>query len=136
MVRKAARGLAVLVLVLGLVAVFTYVAGEQTEVVVLRTLDEQGLPHDTKMWVVDVDGVPWVRVANPDRRWYRRLVARSHAELLRGGVDQGVVAHPREDAETRASIDREFRKKYGWVDWWYGVLLRRGAIPIRLDPDR
>jgi hypothetical protein len=34
----------------------------------------------------------------------------------------------------RAVIDRRFREKYGWVDWWYGVLLRRHAIAIRLDP--
>jgi hypothetical protein len=30
---------------------------------------------------------------------------------------------------------RAFREKYGRTDWWYGVLLRRHPIPVRLDPD-
>jgi hypothetical protein len=45
------------------------VAGEVTEVTVLRTFDADGGAHETKLWVVDHDGIPWVRVANPQRRW-------------------------------------------------------------------
>ena len=45
-----------------------WLAGEQTEVVVLRTRDDAGKELATKMWVVDVDGVTWVRVANPAPR--------------------------------------------------------------------
>ena len=37
-------------------------------------------------------------------------------------------------ARTRQDIDAAFAAKYGLVDTWYGALLRRGAIPIRLDP--
>jgi uncharacterized protein DUF2255 len=124
----------VVVLALALVAVGTYVAGERTEVAVLRTVDELGGPHDTKLWVVDYDGAPWVRVARPQRQWYQRLLHEPHAQLERGDVEQAVLAHPDESAETRARVDAAFRAKYGAVDWWYGLLLRRGAIPVRLDP--
>ena len=84
--------------VLALAGAGTYLAGEQTEVVVLRSYDGEGKPHDTKLWAVDHEGVPWVHV------------------------------------ETRAAIDRLFREKYGIVDGWYGVLLRRHALPVRLEP--
>ena len=125
---------AIALLALGAIAFGTYVAGEQTEVVVIRTRDGDGATHETKVWAVDHDGVPWVRVANPQRLWYQRLSRDPHAVLIRRGVEQAVIARPDDSDETRAILDRRFREKYGIVDWWYGVLLRRHAIPVRLDP--
>jgi hypothetical protein len=112
----------------------TYLAGEQTEVAVLRTQDRDGAPHDTKLWVVDYEGVPWVRVANPRRLWFKRLSENAHASLIRGGVERAVVARPNDAPDVREAIDARFREKYGRTDWWYGVLLRRHPIPVRLDP--
>ena len=115
-----------------LVAILTFIAGERTEVVVLRTTDEAGKTHETKMWAIDRDGVPWVRVANAERGWYRRLVAHPNVELVRGGVTTARTAHP--EPALRLAVDGDFAKKYGLTDWWYGALLRRGPVPIRLDP--
>ena len=126
---------AIVLLALGAVVAVTYWAGEQREVVVIRTLDGDGTSYDTKVWVVDYDGVPWVRVANPERFWFQRLSRNPRVELIRGGVAQAVVARPQDTAEARAAIDQRFREKYGPVDWWYGVLLRRHPIPVRLDPE-
>ena len=130
----SARIAAAIVLALAAVAGLTYWAGEQTEVVVLRTFDGDGTAHDTKVWAVDQDGVPWVRVANPQRSRYQRLSRNPRIMLIRGGVEQPVIASPQDSEAARASIDSRFREKYGVVDWWYGVLVRRGAIPVRLDP--
>jgi hypothetical protein len=132
--RLALRIAGAVLLALVLVGVATYIAGEQTEVAVLRTFDPDGTPHDTKLWVVDHEGAPWVRVANPGREWFRRLAANPRAELVRGERVQVVVATPHDLAEVRAALDRSFREKYGATDWWYGVLLRRQAVPVRLDP--
>lgn len=120
---------------LALAAVLTYWAGEQTEVVVLRTADAEGRRHETKMWAVDHRGAPWVRVANPERTWYRRLLANPHVELVRAGAATRHTAEPDDTPETAAAIDAAFREKYGLVDWWYGLLLRREAVPVRLAPD-
>lgn len=117
-----------------LIAVATYLAGERTEVVVLRTQDAAGAMHETKMWCVDHDGTPWVRVANAERGWYRRLVAHPEVELVRQGATTARVAHPDSSPATRSSVDAAFAAKYGLTDFWYGAILRRGAIPIRLDP--
>jgi hypothetical protein len=114
-------------------AVGTFVAGERTEVVVLRTQDDGGAPVETKMWVVDYQGAPWVRVANPERHWYRRLLAHPHVELVRAGHAAAYVAHPEDALATRLALDAAFAAKYGFTDTWYGALLRRGAIPVRLD---
>jgi len=64
MLRRVQLGVA---LALGSVAGLTYWAGEQTEVAVLRTRDVDGSARETKPWVVDHEGTPWVRVANPRR---------------------------------------------------------------------
>jgi hypothetical protein len=124
------------VLLFALLALFalgalTYIAGEQTEVVVLRTWDEGGTPFETKMWAVDRDGDVFVRVANPRRHWYLRLLAHPQVELVRGGHTLRALAEPADPA-LRAAVDASFREKYGAVDWWYGVLLRRDPVPVRL----
>ena len=116
--------------------VLTYVAGEVKEVVVLRTYDKTGAAHDTKLWVVDYEGTPWVRVGKPQRLWYRRLLRQSSVELIRGPQTSWLTAHAHPDLETRQALDRQFREKYGLVDWWFGVLVRRGAVPIQLEPMR
>jgi hypothetical protein len=117
-----------------LVGFATFLAGERTEVAVLRTQDEAGQAFETKMWVVDYQGAPWVRVANPERHWYGRLVAHPRVELVRGGQTATYVAHPDTTMDARLALDAVFAEKYGVADTWYGALLRRGAIPVRLDP--
>ena len=129
-----ARITALILVVLAALAGLTYWAGEQTEVVVLRTLDGDGTAYETKVWVVDHDGMPWVRVANPERFWYQRLSRNPQIVLIRRGVERPVIARPNDSAEARAILDAAFREKYGIVDCWYGVLLRRHAISVQLDP--
>jgi hypothetical protein len=111
--------------------VLTYWAGEQTE----GELQDAGV-HETKMWAVDHEGDPWVRVANPEREWYRRLLEQPSVELVRAGQAQRYTAEPHDTPEAAAAIDAAFREKYGLVDWWYGVLLRRHAVPVRLRVER
>jgi hypothetical protein len=119
---------------LALVAAGTYVAGEQVEVVVLRTFDAEGTAHETKMWVVDYGGGPWVRVANPRRAWYQRLLANPEVELVRGGRALPLRATADASPATRRAIDAAFAARYGPTDAWYGLLVRRDPVPIRLDP--
>ena len=121
-------------LLLLLIAAGTYWAGEQTEVAVLRTSDTLGRGYETKLWVVDHEGAPWIRVAKPERSWYRRLVGQPRVELVRGGAPHAYRARPYAEPERAAELDGAFREKYGLVDWWYGLLLRRHAIPVKLEP--
>jgi hypothetical protein len=126
--------LAALALLLA-IAIGTYLAGEQTEVVVLRTFDAAGAVHETKMWAVDSDGAVWVRVANRDRGWYQRLLANPRVELRRSGKKAAMLARPQDSPEALARIDAAFSAKYGWADRWYGILLRHDPVPVRLEPD-
>jgi hypothetical protein len=114
-------------------ALATYIAGEIVETVVITTYDDDGAAYSAKVWVVDYDGAVWVRVANPERAWYQRITGHPRMELERAGKLYHVEAHPDPSLEGRRKLDQAFRSKYGLTDWWYGVLLRNNAVPIRLD---
>jgi Uncharacterized protein conserved in bacteria (DUF2255) len=134
-VRRGLRAIGIVLALLVVLAAGTYLAGEQTEVARLRTVDEAGVVHETKLWIVDHDGAAWVRVARPERQWFQRLKHQPEIEIVRGdGAPQRVHASPDPSDATKAALDAAFRAKYGLVDWWYGLLLRRAPIPVRLDP--
>ncbi len=128
------RAILASIVVWALIVAATWLAGEQTEVVVLHTRDERGAEFATKMWVVDLGDVTWVRVANSRRAWYQRLVANPRVELERGGRREAVLAIREPSPEARLAVDEAFAAKYGLVDRWYGLLVRRDAVPIRLVP--
>jgi hypothetical protein len=128
------RAIAGSLVVWAVIVAVTYLAGEQTEVVVLHTRDQRGAEFTTRMWVVDLGAVTWVRVANPERDWYQRLLANPQVELERRGRRAGYLAIPENQPTTRLTVDEAFAEKYGWVDRWYGLLVRRDAVPIRLIP--
>lgn len=129
------RLVAIVLSALVLLGLGTYLAGERTEVAVLRSYEADGTPEDTKLWVVDHDGKPYVRIGRPGRGWGGRLKANPKLELTRGaGAPSPRAAVIVADAETVRAVDLEFRQKYGWVDWWFGVVVRRNPDTVRLDP--
>lgn len=131
---SARRWFAALLAVLLALGMGTWLAGERTEVALLRSFDGEDAVHETKLWVVDLDGSPWVRVARPERGWFQRIRDRAEVELVRNGVTLPYRAIEITDPDMRARVDAAFRDKYGLVDWWYGLLLRRDPRPVRLDP--
>jgi hypothetical protein len=111
----------------------TYLAGERTEVVRLRTFDAGGA-YETKMWVVDLAGHTYVRIGRRGRGWGERLKANPEVELIRASGTTPCTARIVGDEATRRRVDEAFAAKYGWVDWWYGVVLRSNAETVELDP--
>lgn len=118
--------------VLLVVAAATFALGEIVPTGVLYTRDTTGEWIGTKLWVVEHEGAPWVRVARPERAWYRRLRVDPRVELERDGVRTAHVAIPHPEPGARRAVDAAFRAQNGAIDWWYGAVLRRDAIPIEL----
>jgi len=118
-----------------LIAAASYLAGEQIEVVVLRTVDGQGHAHDTRLWIVDHEGRPWVRGVRPIHRWVERIRANPRVELVRGDTTGVYTASVIDSDGAKRAIDDAMAAKYGWVDHWYELVVRNETIPIRLDPD-
>jgi len=114
---------------------------EVEEVVVLRTFDGAGDVLDTRLWVVDVEGAPWV-VTGPRTEHVARLAAHPRVELLRRGTTTCYVARPFGDPKTIEAVLAQRLEKYRV----YRVGLAAGfwrppsgriedmAVAIRLDP--
>ena len=113
-----------------LIFVSQIVASETGEVVVLTSQSPDG-PEETRLWVVDLDGVQYLR-ASPDSGWYQRLVAEPDALLERHGETQRYHSEARLDLAD--DINALMRGKYGWRDAYIDLLLggREDAVPVAL----
>jgi len=109
------------------------VAAESGEVVVLKTTDAAGATHETRLWIVDDGGQPWLRAGSDAAGWYRLLVERPEVEVVRGDATLAVHAVP--EVAARARVNELMRAKYGWADAYIALLFGRDdAVPIRLEP--
>ena len=113
-----------------LIFVSQIVASETGEVVVLTSQGADG-PEETRLWVVDLDGVPYLR-ASPDSGWYQRLVAEPDALLERNGATQRYRTEARQ--ELAVDVNGLMREKYGWRDVYIDLLLggRSDAVAVAL----
>jgi hypothetical protein len=119
-----------------LFAAVTGVALEGNEVAILRTRTPDGRFEETRVWVVDVeDGAALIEAASPERAWYQSLRTHGDVELLRDGAPLRYRATPEPGPEGRARIRALLREKYGWADWWMGLLQDSSdSVPVRLEP--
>jgi hypothetical protein len=112
-------------------------ASESGEVLVLETLDADGQPHETRIWVVDDAGAAWVR-GGADSGWVQRLLERPEVRADRAGNRSAFLAVPDRDPAARDRVNLLMREKYGFADRFIAVSLgdadREAALPIRLDP--
>lgn len=121
-----------LVAIAALCAVMTLVALEGHEVVIVRTADATGRTHDTRTWIADDAGAIWIEAATPARPFAQHIARDARAEIVRNGTvrqyDATIVANPEGHNRIRALL----AKKYGWADWWVGLLQdTSGSIAIR-----
>ncbi|MCP5060728.1 MAG: DUF2255 family protein [bacterium] len=112
-------------------------ASESGEVLVLETLDAEGKPQETRIWVVDDAGAIWVR-GGEDSGWVQRLLQNAEIRAERDGSRTPFLAVPVRDPAARDRVNELMREKYGFADRFIAVSLgdadRAGALPIRLDP--
>jgi hypothetical protein len=133
MLRLLARVFFVVLALVLAIGALEMVAAESGEVVVLRTTDAAGAPHETRLWIVEDGSHSWLRSGNDAAAWFVRLRERPEVEVERGSETLRVRAVP--EVGARARINDLMRQKYGWADAFIGTLFGRDdAIPIRLDP--
>ena len=121
--------------VFGLVILFFGVerlASERIEVVELHTTDEVGETVSTRLWVVDDEGYPYLRVGCDGSGWFSRLQANGEISVTRGDETARYTTVLREDKNVR--INQLMQDKYTWGDTFiaYEVGGRVGSIPVEL----
>jgi hypothetical protein len=86
--------------------------------VMVGTTSPSGDHHETKLWVVVVDGKPYLRSMNgPGARWYRELTSAGSGELV--ALDDGwrlpISVERVGDPDVVHDVSKAFKKKYGWT---------------------
>jgi hypothetical protein len=106
-----------------------------TEIVVLRTYDADGSPHETRVTVVDIAEIPWVR-GRPYRGWFRRIEANPVAELYRDSGWLPVQTSISRDPADAAAFEGKMLENYGLLYRYLDLIARMSSneIPVRLDP--
>lgn len=110
------------------------VASERVEVVEMHTLDHQGEPMSTRLWIVDDDGQQYLRSGNGTSLWFERIQANPNFEVTRNGITEVYTAQLRRDK--RDHINALMHEKYTWGDTLISLITgaRDAAIPVELHP--
>jgi hypothetical protein len=117
-------------------SVVASIAIDEGDVVHLITLDDEAGEQEADLWIVDLDGVLFLRANQPDVRWLERLRANPRVRLERGDVVSAYRAVPLSDEETRNRVHRAMSEKYGFADvTWNWMTNRADSVAIRLDPE-
>ena len=106
-----------------------------TEVVILRTYDFEGSPHETRLTIIDRAGASWVR-GRPYRGWFRRIEANPKAELYRNGGWRPVRGSVSRNPADAAAFDQVMLETYGLAYRYVDFIARISSseIPVRLAP--
>ncbi len=110
---------------------------DETKVVDIETRSAKGTQHSVPIWIVVVDGVPYVRsVRGPQGRWYRELLARGDGAVVAGGKRVPVRATKDSSAKGIEAVSEALRQKYRRSGQSLASMLRPDVLDttVRLDP--
>ena len=109
-------------------------AAERIEVVELIAANDAGEKQITRLWVVDDEGLAFLRVGADGSGWYYRILMNDSVEVVRDGVTAQYRVQARPEKSVR--INELMQQKYTWGDRLIGQMLggREGSIPLELQP--
>jgi hypothetical protein len=85
----------------------------ENEEIVIGFVRPDATKGSTPIWIVEVDGRPYVRSGGgTSGGWYRRLRRNPDGEVRAGGQVYPVRAEPVEDAALREAVTDAYRVKY------------------------
>ena len=110
---------------------------DAAKVVDIETQSPKGTKHSVPIWIMVVDGVPYVRsVRGPQGRWFRELLARGEGAVVAGGKRVAVKATHDSSAAAIEAVSGALRKKYARSGQSLASMLRANVLDttVRLEP--
>ena len=110
---------------------------DATKTVDIETRSAKGTKHSVPIWIVVVDGVPYVRsVRGPAGRWYRELLARGEGAVVAVGKRTPVRATHDGSAKAIEAVSAALRHKYPRSGQSLRSMLRADVLDttVRLEP--
>ena len=107
---------------------------EEGEVVTLITTNESGSEFETRLWIVEIDDIPYLRAETENTAWVERIRGRPDVQLDRAGQRTDYRAVPIGADDIRDSVCRAIAEKYGRLDrvvaWFRDY---SDSVPVRLQ---
>ena len=101
----------------------TYLALESGDVVTVTTINAAtGSPRETRIWFVFEDDQLYLEAGNPANPWVQDLAKMTTLTLSGAGLDGAWEFSRMTGRESHLKIRSMMRKKYGWGDWWIGLV--------------
>jgi hypothetical protein len=114
--------IAVAVVVTGLAAI-TYLALELGEVAIVETVNADGTGmRQTHVWYVHQADTLYLEAGHPDNPWVRDLEQMQNLTLAGKDVGGKYLFEYSQNPPDHDRIRKMMRRKYGWRDWWIGVV--------------
>jgi len=110
---------------------------DRTKTVEIETQSPAGTKHSVPIWIMVVDGVPYIRCVRGSRgRWYRELLARGEGGVVAGGKRVPVKATHDSSPKAIESVSEALRRKYRGSGQSLQSMLRADVLDttVRLDP--
>ena len=110
---------------------------EKEREVDVETRSAKGTKHSVTIWIVVVDGTPYVRsYLGPRGRWYRELLARREGAIVADGRRTRVRATHDRSAKAIAAVSAALRRKYSRSGQSLKSMLRDDVLDttVRLEP--
>lgn len=129
----ARRMAAVVALTVLGVVLLTWWALEWSGIAILETRSADGAVRSTHVWYAEPHGELWIEAGTPENDWYVDVQEDprvSFSALERSGeyVAQTISGH-----EAHLRIRDLLREKYGFRDWWIGVLFDTSqSVAVRM----
>jgi hypothetical protein len=102
----------------------------EADVVHIVTQDEDGDERDTPVWIVVVDGAPYVRTN--DSRWLANIRRGSSVALRLDATTRRVSAEEVADPAVTARVEAAYKTKYGFVQRVMSLFRVREPTVLRL----
>jgi hypothetical protein len=129
------RGLIVLGSLVAAFAAVTWWALESGGVAIVTTGPAGGGRRSTHVWYVETDGEVWLEAGTPENGWFVDLETNPNLALEIDGHSRRWRAVPIDDPSGHQRIRSLLRKKYGFRDWWVGLLVDTSrSVAVRLTP--
>lgn len=118
-------------------AALTAIALESSDVAVLRTRggDAADGIRRTRIWFAEDGDTLWIESADAERDFLSDIGREPRIVIERDGALAGFVAEVQPNPRGHEEIRRRLRAKYGWRDFWVGLLTdTSGSVAIVLRP--
>jgi hypothetical protein len=124
--------------ILSLLAAFaaiTWWALESEGVAIIQTRPPDGPARSTHVWYAESNGELWLEAGTPQNGWFVDIQGDPELIFTLDDRSERYAAVPVDEPLAHSRIRSLIRQKYGFRDWWVGLIVDTSrSVAVRLTP--